>query len=192
MPPPQLHGCRARGGREANGAWPWGAGRETCWAPSWQGVATSGPGGPEQRSAPTSVPTAPSWPWERGLVRLPQLFGGREGPSQGWGRNCFLLCVRLGWKKREAGGEPGRAGFPRSRDHGPLAQLLWPAVLLPLFGENRLGRGWGSPLEACRVLKPPYPVHSRQLRASHSPQLLGPQRQPSLCHCLALPPGHGP
>lgn len=91
---------------------------------------------------------------------LTQLFGGAEGPSQSWGRNCFLLCVRLGWKKREAGGEPGQASSPRSTGHGPLARLLWPAMLMLLFGENRLGRGWGSPLEACRVLKPPYPVHS--------------------------------
>lgn len=36
------------------------------------------------------------------------------------------------------------------------------------------------------MLKPLYPVHSCQPRASRSLQLLGPQRQPSLCHCLAL------
>lgn len=145
--------------------------------------ATSGPGGPEQRGSPKYVPAAPCWPWETGLVGLTQLFGSGQGPSRDWGRNCFLLCVHLGWKKREAGGEPRQA--PRAA--GAMGHSLGSSGR-PCCCHFAGKTGRDSPPDACRVLKPPYSVHSRRPRTFRGPQLLGPQCQPSLCRCLALSP----
>lgn len=151
VPPPQVHGCLCLR-REVSGARPWGAGGETPWARSWRRVAraTSGPGGPEQRGFPKYVPAAPCWPWEKGLVGLTQLFGGGQGPSRDWGRNCFLLCVHLGWKKREAGGEPGQAPHAAGAMGRSLSSSGRPCCCH--FG-GKTGRD--SPPDACRVLKPP-------------------------------------
>lgn len=123
------------------------------------------------------------------MVGLVQLFGGWEGPSRGWRRNCFLLCVCLGRKKWEAGGEPWQAGSSCGRGHRLLAWLLWPAVLLPLFGESRPGMGWGqgSMPEPCRVLKPPYPAYSCRSRPAHSSW--DPDAGPACATASLCPPG---
>lgn len=107
------------------------------------------------------------WRWARALPGL-----GEELLSA----LCTSRMEKTGSRRR------ARAGSPRSRGHGPLAQLLWAAMLLPLWGKNR-------PRLTARCLQgaeAPYSVHSHQLRIFRGPQLLGPQRQPSLCRCLTL------
>lgn len=90
--------------------------------------AASGPGSTELRGSPKSVPKAPSSPWERGLVGLTQLCGGGEGPSQDWRRNCFLLCVCLGWENGKLEVNPGW--------QAPHVAEPWAARLAPLPGHD--------------------------------------------------------
>lgn len=84
---------------------------------------TSGLGSPGQRRSPKSVPTAPSWPWERGLAGAdPALWKwGRALP--GLGEELLFARCSLGWKKQEARGEPGQT---------PQAAGPWAACSAPL------------------------------------------------------------
>lgn len=148
VPPPQVHGRCARGGREGSGAWPQGAGRETRWSQSWQGVARAslGPRSPEQRDSPKSVPTAPSWPGRGAWWGSPIFLEAGKGPPGAGGGIAF--CSVYVWDRKN--------GKPEASPGGLLAQQgPWAARLAPLAGcaaaafwGKKAGEGMGPGLTA--------------------------------------------